>query len=214
MGSMSSAEESGDARAGSPPAGDGHSVRITDPAVMRALAHPARLAVLDHLAGSGRTATATECARIAGLSPSAMSYHLRALAKLGMIEEAPSGGDGRERRWRAAHTLSTGYLVESADDATPDEQMAEQSLVAAWVATEDALLRRWLDRMQSDPLEWRRASSVAGIRIMVTSAELTDITRQVFDLLRPYRERQRAENPPPGARRVSVQYRAVPLEEP
>ena len=54
-------------------------MRISDPQIMRALAHPARLAVLDQLADGG-TATATECARTAGLSPSAMSYHLRALA--------------------------------------------------------------------------------------------------------------------------------------
>src|SRR5713226_3824820 len=52
---------------------------ITDPRAMRALAHPARIAILQHLVVDG-PATATECAEIAGLSPSACSYHLRALA--------------------------------------------------------------------------------------------------------------------------------------
>ena len=50
----------------------------------------------------GHVATATECAEVCGLSPSATSYHLRALAKAGLVEEAPSRGDGRERVWRAA----------------------------------------------------------------------------------------------------------------
>ena len=36
------------------------------------------------------------------LSASAMSYHLRELAKWGVIERVTDGGDGRERRWRAA----------------------------------------------------------------------------------------------------------------
>src|SRR5260221_7713240 len=72
---------------------------VRDPEVMRALAHPARLAIMEYL-GGGNVATATECAQVCGLSPSATSYHLRELAKAGLIEEAPSRGDGRERVWR------------------------------------------------------------------------------------------------------------------
>ncbi|WP_232075867.1 ArsR/SmtB family transcription factor [Phytohabitans suffuscus] len=41
---------------------------------------------------------------MAGLSPSATSYHLRALARYGLVEQAPSRGDGRERVWRAPCT--------------------------------------------------------------------------------------------------------------
>src|ERR671939_1979408 len=65
---------------------------------MRALAHPTRLALLDHLHAAGQ-ATATECAAAVGDSPSSCSYHLRALAKWGFVEEA-EGGVGRERPWR------------------------------------------------------------------------------------------------------------------
>src|ERR1700710_2078089 len=80
-------------------------VKLTDPKAIRALAHPARLAVIEELY-SGRELTATECGEIAGLGPSAMSYHLRSLEKVGIVERADSGGDGRERPWRAAG----GYL--------------------------------------------------------------------------------------------------------
>lgn len=79
---------------------DQQRLEIRDPQVMRALAHPARLAILEHLM-SGETGTATECAAVSGLSPSATSYHLRALAKVGLVEEAASRGDGRERVWRS-----------------------------------------------------------------------------------------------------------------
>lgn len=76
-------------------------VEITDPRAMRALAHPARLAILQHLALEG-PATATECAEAAGLSPSACSYHLRALAGHGFVEEdRSSAADGRHRPWKA-----------------------------------------------------------------------------------------------------------------
>src|SRR5258707_15026402 len=66
---------------------------------MRALAHPTRLALLDHLHTVDH-ATATECAAAVGDSPSSCSYHLRALAKWGFVEEA-EGGAGRERPRRA-----------------------------------------------------------------------------------------------------------------
>ena len=87
---------------------------LSDPGAIRALAHPARLAVIEELY-AGRELTATECAEIAGLSPSAMSYHLRSLEKAGIVERAELDGDGRERPWRAAGA----YLqVDSTSDGT------------------------------------------------------------------------------------------------
>ena len=77
-------------------------VSITDPQAIRALAHDARLIVLDELFASQATRTATELASLCSLTPSAMSYHLRALEKYGYVVRAASEGDARERRWRAA----------------------------------------------------------------------------------------------------------------
>ena len=73
---------------------------LTDPQAIKALAHPARLTVLDALT-EGEELTATECAEVAGISPSAMSYHLRALEKWGFVERAETSTDGRERPWRS-----------------------------------------------------------------------------------------------------------------
>src|SRR5881409_1981129 len=84
----------------------GNYAELTDPKVMRALAHPARTAILAHLQDH-RTATATECSEVPEESPSACSYHLRSLAQLGFVEEVPTG-DGRERRWRS---LICGYGI-------------------------------------------------------------------------------------------------------
>ena len=79
----------------------GNPVEITDPRMMRALAHQARIAIWTHLGLHG-PATATEVAGIAGLSPSACSYHLRTLARYGFVEEDRTvAADGRERPWRA-----------------------------------------------------------------------------------------------------------------
>lgn len=67
---------------------------------MRAVSHPARWRVLQEL-WDGRTLTSTDAAQLVGLTPSAMSYHLRRLAALGLVEQSPSA-DGRERPWRAS----------------------------------------------------------------------------------------------------------------
>ena len=75
-------------------------LELTDPKVIRALAHPARMTILSRLLDDG-PATATECAEVVGQSPSACSYHLRQLAAFGFIEPVESD-DGRERRWQAA----------------------------------------------------------------------------------------------------------------
>ena len=88
-------------------------ISLADPSVIRALSHPARVVVIDELF-SGRVATSTQLAALAGLSPSAMSYHLRSMAKLGVVERDESGTDGRERPWRAC---GSGITLTRADVA-------------------------------------------------------------------------------------------------
>jgi len=97
-GAVTTAEVAAGKPAGTPATEPLH---ITNPRLLRALAHPARIAILEHLILDG-PATATQCADVAGLSPSACSYHLRALARFGFIEPDPgSAVDGRQRPWRS-----------------------------------------------------------------------------------------------------------------
>ena len=75
-------------------------VQIEDAGALRALAHPARLAVVDELY-QGTERTSSELAELTGLSASAMSYHLRSLERWGIVERGTARDDGRERPWRA-----------------------------------------------------------------------------------------------------------------
>src|ERR1022692_4775227 len=93
----------------------------------RALAHPERISILQHLVIDG-PATATACEQVAGLSPSACSYHLRALARYGFIKEDPaSAADGRHRPWRAS-VLAISF---GQDPDQPDAVQAAGRLLAA-----------------------------------------------------------------------------------
>lgn len=181
---------------------------ITDPQVMRAMAHPARIEIMEHLSSTGAAVTATEMAGQVGLSPSATSYHLRELAKYGLVEQAPSRGDGRERVWRST---SASWSLE-ADDSQPEGRAAEQALVDAYLTRGFARLHDWFARQQDEPKEWRDASVLSTQVLLVTADELQAVDRAVRDALEPYQRRNRMGREPSGARTVGVQWAATPID--
>ena len=77
-------------------------IRVSDPRALRALAHPLRLALLDQLMSFGEQ-TAAQCAAAVGSTASNCSYHLRQLAKAGLVAR-DEAGNGRERPWRSVYT--------------------------------------------------------------------------------------------------------------
>lgn len=182
---------------------------ISDPQVMRALAHPARLAIIEHLTSTGAEVTATECAEVAGLSPSATSYHLRALAKAGLIEEAPSRGDARERVWRSSvHS----WGVNVGPDGEPEAKQAERALIEAFLVRDLERSRDWLRRAPDEPAEWYEAAWLSDTILLATAEELTALNHAVRELMEPYLRRNRPGSPPAGARPIAVQYKALPID--
>ncbi len=99
---------------------------LTDPRSLRALAHPARQVLMTELT-NGRVLTATEAADLVGLTPSAVSHHLRALERYGIAEraDAEEGGDGRTRPWRSR------YRELNFDAAGPGAAGASEQLLHA-----------------------------------------------------------------------------------
>jgi DNA-binding transcriptional ArsR family regulator len=178
---------------------------VREASVMRALAHPARIAILEHLF-AGHSGTATELAEVCGLSPSATSYHLRALAKANLIEDAPNRGDGRERVWQSAFR---GFNVSSGPSASVAEQTAEHELTTMYVDLEHARTHEWLARRNGETQEWYDAAGFIGIRLLVTADELNDLNKKINDLLEPYGLTHR-DHVPDDARTVHVIYRAFP----
>jgi DNA-binding transcriptional ArsR family regulator len=175
-------------------------VKITDPKAIRALAHPARLVVIEELY-SGKELTATECAELAGLSPSAMSYHLRSLEKVGIVERAESTGDGRERPWRAAG----GYLSVDAES-----DIAEGATLGTLVLNRlTDQFNAWLARRSQEDPAWRDAALLSSGQVRMTPAELDDLGALLGKELDRYRGR---EDDPPDARRVRFSVFAFPNE--
>lgn len=183
--------------------------KISDPVVMRALAHPARLTILEELA-LGRAGTATEFATTCGLTPSATSYHLRALAKAGLVQEAPGRGDGRERVWQLVSAGGIEVGIGPGGDA--DARKAEQELVMVWLARSDARTRSWVTRWQNESQEWYDATTLSDVMIVATVDEVAELNRKIAALVQPYLRTNRTE-PPPESRTLAVTLRTVPLPD-
>lgn len=185
---------------------------LTDPAVLKALAHPARLQILDVLQ-DGDGATATQCAAVVGLSASACSWHLRLLHRTGLVEDAGRGEDGRERRWRTA--VPSWQLNRSGIDTEPAEADAlDIAVTRALLQASDAAVEAFFAATaQGEVTEsWRHAALVSNSTLWLTDEELRELTEQVGDLLKPYTRRHRTDAPP-GARIAHAALRFVPQRE-
>jgi len=88
------------------------------------MAHPARLAPAGHLRNAAGHGDGVR--RVVGLSPSATSYHLRALAGRDWWNPTPGRGDGRERLWRC-HGWA--LRVSGVADLAPEDAKALHALL-------------------------------------------------------------------------------------
>jgi DNA-binding transcriptional ArsR family regulator len=178
-------------------------LELNDPKAMRALAHPVRLAILDVL-DAQETTNATECARRVGESPQACSYHLRALAKWGIVRTVESA-DGRETRWQlSARNIRFG----SGAKGSPGYDAATAALQTTVLARDERIIGDFFARQSELPEEWRHATFSSAL-LHLTQEELVELTRRIEEITREY-DRPREGDRPDGARQVDVVFRAIP----
>jgi len=192
-------------------AGDGlrdDPLRIEDASAMRALAHPLKWTLMDVLLTEG-TATSTRCAEVTGESQATCSFHLRQLARYGLVEEAPTTSR-KERPWRLATVEQSWSRVQ------PDQARTEAvtELERVFVQHELATLMRWIRTAPAYGEDWQRASMRAGAIAWVTADELAALRDQIEALMLTYRDR--VTDParrPAGSRLVRLFSAAYPLPE-
>lgn len=178
--------------------------KITSRDALTALAVPARFAILDHLLAEG-PATASQCAKVVGETPSNCSYHLRALAKVGLVERADaSATDGRDRPWRA-----TAAGFDFSGDGTQAGEIAGSALEAAATRTANDAFDRYLAHRSGVPQHWQDAAGTQLYRLEITAEELTGLAASIDDLLRPYKRSNRSELPQ-DTQSVHLQVRSFP----
>lgn len=178
---------------------DRSELRITDPRALRALAHPARQRVLTELF-SGEVLTATEAARLCDLTPSAMSYHLRALEKWGIVERDESA-DGRERPWRA-----TADSINITPEAHRGAGVAvSRASVHTWFAELDADLDRLVEMVGDGESHGMTSRG----RLWLTDVEERELREALHEAMGRFRGRTSREHPE-GARPWNVYTLVLP----
>lgn len=186
--------------------------RVLDPArdaaALKALTHPLRIRLLGLLREFG-PATASELAVRTGESSASASYHLRVLAKYAFIAEAEHR-DGRERRWRAVH------LVTSWDNAAMEQDPVGQAFagMARRVQAEHltAAARRYENDVTAGLLapEWTAAAGISDALLRLTPESLTELTDLFETKLEELRRRDETD---PRARQVVLILAGLPRGE-
>lgn len=145
------------------------SERITDPRRIRALSHPLRIELLEHL--SEGDLTATQCAERTGESVASCSFHLRMLAKYAYIVEGERRG--REKPWH----LATRSRDMRPDPDNPAQLRALSELAGFAVEHEVEHIRNWVSHIADESTEWIDATTITSSAFWATREELAEVSR-------------------------------------
>ena len=182
-------------------------IEVTDPRALRALAHPVRLALIGVLRREGAL-TATEAGERIGETATTCSFHLRQLARYGLVEEA-GGGRGRSRPWRATAAFTSWPSVTE----TEEQAAAAGALNRIVVERYFAHAMRWLEERSHEPVEWQAVTGFSDMILHATPDEIAELERQVNELVEPFvRRQEQPELRPEGSRPVSFIRLAFPSQ--
>ena len=157
--------------------------RLSDPKAVLAVTHPLRMRLLAELSRRG-TARVVDLASAVDEPANSVSFHLRQLAKYGLIEENPGRADNaRERWWRM--TSDRGFEIDL--DAMLKQDGGETAVVTVRRAAEDHVLALHRavhdtpDPADARTVERRAISDDFAVRLSAT--ELQQMRREVAELL-------------------------------
>lgn len=132
-------------------------------------------------------ATSSQLAAQVGESSGSTSYHLRQLARHGLIQDVPERGKGKERWWR---TNPAGFSfngdVFRRDSSTA---AAAEVLLAEVFRRRVDDIERWLQESRATPQDWVQASIDNRHQLTLTRPELAELVGEVLTVLERYRVR-------------------------
>jgi DNA-binding transcriptional ArsR family regulator len=185
---------------------------VTDPRVLRALAHPVRLRLYEALAVGGPRTVSQLAAELGG-QVGTLSYHLRELARYGYLEQADElARDHRERWWRA---------VPGGVRWSEEELLGTAGGVQARNAMERVALARQVEHVQAwhtardaaDP-EWRHAAHSSDTLLRLSASELAALGKELDDVIESWLSRPKDDAHERDRRTVAVVLHAIPINYP
>lgn len=154
--------------------------RITEAAVLSAIAHPFRSRMLDALKVDGPS-TASSLSKRTGQAVGSVSHHLKVLAEVGLVEEVPElARDRRERWWRL---VSSGFRW-STSDLAGDPVAAEAGAAAESIALSRQVERKraWMENSEAAG-DWGDAAFATQNWLHLTPDELNQLSTEIIDVI-------------------------------
>jgi DNA-binding transcriptional ArsR family regulator len=163
---------------------------VHDPIVLRAIAHPVRNRILGELSAQGPLRAADLSQELA-IPANQASFHLRQLAKYGLVEEAV--GEGRDRRDRVWQLVDESGL--SLDLRELEKQPGGPAAAAVFRAQSGAWAHRLVDAAYAgtDPAGIHRSITDQTLRLTVPEAR--ELAAEVNDVLQQWADRTRGRAP-------------------
>ena len=162
-----------------------------DPRLLRAIAHPTRNRILSELSAAG-SLRAADIARLLDIPANQASFHLRQLAKYGLVEEAPDEArDRRDRVWRLSD--AEGFSFRTRDML---DQPGGRAAYAVFQRNAVAWGHHLVDRALEPEPDQGRHKSVSEYALRLTPDESDELMGEVNAIIEAWRQRTQA---PPGA---------------
>jgi predicted ArsR family transcriptional regulator len=161
--------------------------QLHDPRVLRAIAHPVRSRILTELDAAG-SLRAADVAGLLGIPANSASFHLRQLARFGLVEEDPAAArDKRDRVWRA--TEEAGFNVSLGEiEKAPGGKAA----AAVFLRTKAAWAHHLVDEAYGEDRTKGIARSVTEQSVRLTKEESIQLTEELADVVEAWRLRNQS----------------------
>jgi DNA-binding transcriptional ArsR family regulator len=181
-----------------------------DAQTLKVLAHPMRVQIL-RILQLRRKVSVTSLAAELSETTGATSYHLRQLARHGLVEQFASDetgpGAGRKQQWwRMAvdeiHTTGFDFL------ANEETREAAGFLLREYESDRNRRMSNWYATATQWPEAWQRASSDMAAQFELNPKQTRALADELAEVVNRYHELK----PGRGARPVEVQYAVFPAD--
>lgn len=164
---------------------------VHDPTVLRAIAHPVRNRILGELSAQGPL-RAADLSQELGIPANQASFHLRQLAKYGLVEDAV--GEGRDRRDRVWRLVDESGL--NLDLGELAKQPGGEAAAAVFRTQAGAWAHSLVDAAyasSSKPAGVHR--SITDQTLRLTADEARDLSSELSGVLQQWADRTRGRDP-------------------
>ncbi|QAY61445.1 ArsR family transcriptional regulator [Microbacterium protaetiae] len=183
--------------------------RVIEGSALRALAHPLRVRIYDIVSQYGPQ-TASSLAQMMGESSGATSYHLRALAKHGLIQEAEGRGNARERWWERPRGAVSFGSPEGLK--TPSGRAATQVVMTEFFNRRHEQLMRYIAEGIANPERDDPDASINTATAHLTPEQMGELAHSLMTIVDEYVEKYRDQKGD-DVRTVTIRADVFPLPE-